>query len=377
MTFRAWPSCRVSLYSTVTRPGCTNASNIFRRSASTSSLPLKKASHTLGTLGIITSGILLTAYYLDSRSAIHRYVVPPLLRACTDAETAHLLAVKALALGVAPKDLLDDDRRLEAGLWGINLPSPIGLAAGFDKHAEAMDGTLAETVCEIFAHTYIDYAYAIAGLFDLGFSWVEVGSVTPKAQAGNPQPRVFHLGEDNAIINRYGFPSVGFPLVVALVRSFLSRHTSQADVSSSKSASDAPHKILAINLGKNKASPPDSISDYLQGVRTFGPLADVLVINVSSPNTPGLRGLQSRNFLFDLLSAVVGERDVLPSSLADSGVAFATKWSRPKIVVKIAPDLNEEELIDIAEAVERSGVDGVIVSNTTIQRPKTLESCGF
>lgn len=131
-----------------------------------------------------------------------------------------------------------------------------------------------------------------------------------------------------------------------------------------------------MNLGKNKSSPPDSISDYLYGVRTFGPLADVLVINVSSPNTPGLRGLQSRGFLYELLTAVVGERDALPDprvNATPSG-AFAGKWNKPKVVVKIAPDLNEEELVDIAEAVERSGIDGVIVSNTTVQRPKSLKS---
>lgn len=198
--------------------------------------------------------------------------------------------------------------------------------------------------------------------------------MTPNEQAGNPQPRVFHLAEDNAIINRYGFPSVGFPLVVSRLRSFLSHRTSQPDA-----LSDGPQRILAVNLGKNKASPPHSISDYLQGVRTFGPLADVLVINVSSPNTPGLRGLQSRDFLFELLSAVVNERDGLPLTSeqpGSSGVTFARIWSKPKVVVKIAPDLNEVELIGIAEAVERSGVDGVIVSNTTIQRPTTLKSGG-
>lgn len=99
----------------------------------------------MGTIAFVTSGILLTVYYLDSRSAIHRYLVPPILRTCTDAETAHLIAVKALALGAAPKDMVDDDRRLQAELWGINLSSPIGLAAGFDKHAEAMDGMVAKT----------------------------------------------------------------------------------------------------------------------------------------------------------------------------------------------------------------------------------------
>lgn len=114
-----------------------------------SSSPSKKTSRALGTLAIITSSILFTAYYLDSRSAIHRYIVPPLLRACKDAETAHLIAVKTLALGIAPKDMVDDDWRLRAELWGTKLTNPIGLAAGFDKHAEAMDGMPVDTVCTV------------------------------------------------------------------------------------------------------------------------------------------------------------------------------------------------------------------------------------
>ncbi|KAF8311515.1 hypothetical protein DL93DRAFT_2157229 [Clavulina sp. PMI_390] len=322
-----------------------NGLAIIRRNASTSASSTSTSSssrtrHALGTFALVTGGVLLTTYYLDSRSAIHRYVIPPLLRASTDPENAHLIAVKTLALGLGPKDLLNDSELLEAELWGMTLSNPVGLAAGFDKHAEAMDG-----------------------LFGLGFSWVEVGSITPKPQPGNPQPRVFHLAEDDAVINRYGFPSVGFPLVLSRLRSFLSRNTSNPSSSS---------QILAVNLGKNKSSAPDSINDYLQGVRTFGPLADVLVINVSSPNTPGLRGLQSRGFLYELLTAVISERDGLPAASASGG--FAAKWEKPKVLVKIAPDLSEDELVDIAEAVEKSGVDGVIVSNTTIQRPTSLLS---
>lgn len=184
------------------------------------------------------------------------------------------------------------------------------------------------------------------------------------------------------MINRYGFPSVGFPLAVARLRSYLS-HTSTSSASpnsnSEASSSSSPQKILAVNLGENKSSSPDSISDYLYGVRTFGPLADVLVINVSSPNTPGLRGLQSRGFLYELLTAVVSERDSLGSGKDNStpNGGFAGKWGKPEIVVKSAPDLNEKELVDIAEAVERSGIDGVIVSNTTVQRLKSHHSGSF
>lgn len=162
------------------------------------------------------------------------------------------------------------------------------------------------------------------------------------------------------MINRYGFPSVGFPLVVSRLRSFLSL---RRDPSSPQ--------ILSVNVGKNKSSPPESVTDYVDGVRTLGPLADVLVINVSSPNTPGLRGLQTREPLVKLLTAVRRERDLIEKR--EIG-AQGFKWERPKLVVKIAPDLNEVELQDIADVVLETGVDGVIVSNTTIQRPPHLIS---
>lgn len=119
-----------------------NALIVTRRLASTSSSSTSRTSHALGTVALLTTGVLLTTYYLDSRSALHRYVVPNLLRLAVDPETAHLVAVKALALGVAPRDLVEDDATLETELWGVKLSSPVGLAAGFDKHAEAMDGTL-------------------------------------------------------------------------------------------------------------------------------------------------------------------------------------------------------------------------------------------
>jgi len=198
------------------------------------------------------------------------------------------------------------------------------------------------------------------GLFGLGFSWVEIGSVTPKPQSPNPAPRVFRLPEESAIINRYGFPSDGSALVGSRLRSFISLHR-------------APYasKILAVNLGKNKTSAPDSVDDYLNGVQHLGPFADVLVINVSSPNTPGLRGLQSRDLLIGLLNAVVKERDELPARPVGSN---GIKWERPKIVVKIAPDLSITDVEGIAEAVRETGVDGVIVSNTTVQRPVSLQS---
>ncbi|CAE6526159.1 unnamed protein product [Rhizoctonia solani] len=275
---------------------------------------------------------LFIAYYYDSRSAIHRWVIPPLMRATLDPEAAHRLALRVLGTQLAPTDHGVNDQVLKCKLWDIEMPSPVGLAAGFDKDGEAIDG-----------------------LFGLGFDWVEIGSVTPKPQSGNPKPRVFTLPEDDAMINRYGFPSRGHDLMLARLRS-RSKYSSV----DGQATSSEPRQVLAVNLGKNKSSPPDSVADYLAGVRKFGahPDVSVLVINVSSPNTPGLRGLQNRGMLEELLDAVCKERDALPRS------------TLPKIVLKIAPDLDELAIQDVAEAVRESGADGVIVSNTTIQRPK-------
>ncbi|CAE6428328.1 unnamed protein product [Rhizoctonia solani] len=275
---------------------------------------------------------LFIAYYYDSRSAIHRWVIPPLMRTTLDPEVAHRLALRVLGTRFAPTDHGVNDEILKCKLWDIEMPSPVGLAAGFDKDGEAIDG-----------------------LFGLGFDWVEIGSVTPKSQSGNPKPRVFTLPEDDAMINRYGFPSRGHDLMLARLRS-----RSKYSFNEQAAPSSEPRQVLAVNLGKNKSSPPDSIADYISGVRRFGtqPDVSVLVINVSSPNTPGLRGLQNRGMLEELLDGVCKERDALPRSVP------------PKIVLKIAPDLDELAIQDIAEAVRESGVDGVIVSNTTIQRPK-------
>ncbi|KZS99887.1 uncharacterized protein LAESUDRAFT_667431 [Laetiporus sulphureus 93-53] len=289
-------------------------------------------------LFLVSTG-LFAAYYLDSRSAIHRYVITPVIRHVLDAETGHKLAVRVLASGLAPRDTQPDDERLKTELWGEELSNPVGLAAGFDKHGEAVDG-----------------------LFNLGFSWVEIGSVTPKPQPGNPRPRLFHLIDDAAVINRYGFPSEGHAVVLARLRarmpSFFSPTTQV------QHASLRPGALLAVNLGKNKSSSAESTEDFVQGVRTFGPYADVLVVNVSSPNTPGLsRAMQGSTLLQELLEGVTAARD----ELAVEGVA-----RKPKLVLKIAPDLDQGEIADVAAAVWKNGVDGVIVSNTTVRRPASL-----
>ncbi|KIP04698.1 hypothetical protein PHLGIDRAFT_31234 [Phlebiopsis gigantea 11061_1 CR5-6] len=322
----------------VSRLGRTLRSGALRvrhASTTTPSSPLRTGLYT--TLFVVGTGVF-AAYYFDSRSGVHRYVLTPLLRHLVDAETGHKIAVKVLRSGLAPKDTQPDDQVLAFELWGKRLSNPIGLAAGFDKHGEAIDG-----------------------LFDLGFSWVEIGSVTPKPQPGNPLPRVFHLPADLGLINRYGFPSDGHTMVVNRLQE---RIPPFHDYDENTPASLRPGALLAVNLGKNKSSPPDAIKDFVSGVHAFAPYADVLVVNVSSPNTPGLRGLQSRALLQELLSGVTQARDEATASVAPA--------RKPKLLLKIAPDLTSDEVTDIAIAVRNSGVDGVIVSNTTVQRPPSL-----
>ncbi|KAI0701460.1 dihydroorotate dehydrogenase [Cerioporus squamosus] len=320
---------------------------VSRRAVSTTSQPTSRSSvktAAYASLFVVSTG-LFAIYYLDCRAAIHKYVVTPVIRHTLDPEAGHKLAVRVLSAGLAPRDPESDDEVLKTELWGETLSSPVGLAAGFDKHGEAIDG-----------------------LFNLGFSWVEIGSVTPKPQPGNPKPRVFHLPDDDALINRYGFPSEGHAAVLARLRARLPTlfpyYTPESDspLHGEEHASLRPNVLLAVNLGKNKSSPPDSIADFVAGVRTFGPYADALVVNVSSPNTPGM---QSRTLLQELLAGVTSARDQVSAS--------STHAHRPKLLLKIAPDLTDAEVADVAAAVRATnGIDGVIVSNTTIQRPPSL-----
>ncbi|PWN54195.1 hypothetical protein IE53DRAFT_383216 [Violaceomyces palustris] len=331
----------------------------------------------------LAAGAMALAYYSDSRSGIHRWVIMPVLKATTDPETAQKLAVKLLESGLGPKDRGIDDQVLATTLFGKVISNPIGLAAGFDKQAEAIDG-----------------------LLDLGFGFVEVGSVTPEPQPGNPQPRYFRLTEDEASINRFGFNSEGHKVILGRLRDRIRRwllHSSplaemRVPISSSDDATQltvekllATHptsspafvdaagiprslrkdRLLAVNLGKNKNSKEESVDDYVKGVERLGPYADMIVVNVSSPNTPGLRRLQRRGVLQDLLTSVVDARDkMLSATEQDSSI----KQVKVPLLVKIAPDLTEEELHDVADAATNSGVDGIIVSNTTISRPNTLRS---
>ncbi|KAL1407450.1 Dihydroorotate dehydrogenase (quinone), mitochondrial [Vanrija albida] len=299
-----------------------------------------------GSIAIGTSA-LLVAYYYDSRSVVHEHVVMPLIRRLVpDAEDGHKIAVKILSLPswARPHDTGIDGPELETELFGLPLSNPVGVAAGFDKDAQAIDG-----------------------LFDLGFGYVEVGSVTPVPQAGNPKPRFFRLEEDEAAINRYGFNSLGHGHALAQLRSRLVRFAQEHPTLFPDGTGNPlppvglprslrPGHILGVNLGKNKTSPADSNDDYVKGVRLLGPYADVIVINVSSPNTPGLRALQGADELERLLTDVKAERE----KIVVNGL--------PKIAVKVTCDLSEEGLADVATAVRKTGIDGVIISNTTLRR---------
>lgn len=278
---------------------------------------------------VISSGSLLFASYLtvigDERFYANQLM--PMLQRIVGAETAHVLAVKMIGLGLVPLNRYQDPAELEVNVLGLKFKNPVGIAAGFDKHGEAVDG-----------------------LYKLGFGFVEVGTITPKPQEGNPKPRVFRLTADHAIINRYGFNSCG--LTEAQMR-LKAREEIQKD----KSKAGLP---LGINLGKNKLS-RDAGADYLEGLRVLGPLADYLVVNVSSPNTPGLRDLQGKAELRQLLHTVLKERDSLQEE------------RKPPVLVKIAPDLSAQDKQDIADVVTELGVDGLMVSNTTVSRPETLQ----
>ncbi|RKP12275.1 Dihydroorotate dehydrogenase [Piptocephalis cylindrospora] len=257
------------------------------------------------------------------------------------AEQAHRFAVVSAKWGISPKDRVQDEACLRTQLWGKELSNPVGLAAGFDKDAECVDG-----------------------MFGAGFGLVEVGSITPLAQPGNPQPRMFRLPEDRACINRYGFNSRGHAYAEQVLQHRRATRSSPSSSLEEVPRSLKPGRLLGVNLGKNKVSGPDDHSDYVKGVERFGPLADYLVINVSSPNTPGLRSLQARESLDKLIGEVMHARNALSSP-------------QPPLVLKIAPDLDEAQMKDIASVALAHHVDGIIVSNTTITRPDSLKSRNY
>lgn len=297
------------------------------------SFSLPSAIMSLRRLAVILTTSSAAAYSYLSTADIYAGPIGRCFNAL-DPERAHDIAVRLAKYRITPpfnpfRKRQGDPPRLATTVWGLYFSNPIGLAAGFDKHAEAM-----------------------RGLFGLGFGFLEVGSVTPLPQPGNPKPRVFRLAEDAAIVNRYGFNSVGMHTVRDRLFQYDSGGTSQHRMG-----------VLGINLGKNKDTPQHlAVDDYVAGVSTLGEFAEYIVINVSSPNTMGLRHLQAKQHLRDLLQAVLRARDALVY--------------RPPILVKIAPDLTPEQLQDVCDVALQLCVDGLIVSNTTIDRSGLVSANG-
>jgi len=242
----------------------------------------------------------------------------PLLR-WFDPEDAHRLAIQGLKL-LPPARPRADDAKLAVRAFGLNFPNPLGMAAGFDKNGEVVDA-----------------------LLRLGFGFVEAGTVTPRPQAGNPRPRIIRLERDEAVINRLGFNSDG-------AQSVLRRLAARAHLGG----------IVGVNVGANRDS-ADRSADYVKLIESFAPVASYFTINVSSPNTPGLRNLQQADALDDLLARVIEARERVQKNAGDS-----------PILLKIAPDLSLSELDDVVHVARSRRVDGMIVGNTTLARPSTL-----
>jgi dihydroorotate dehydrogenase len=235
-----------------------------------------------------------------------------------DPEAAHRATVRLMASPFAPRLHVRSDPMLRTRIAGIDFPNPLGLAAGFDKNAEVPDAMLR-----------------------LGFGFVEIGGVTPLPQPGNDRPRVFRLVEDGAVVNRYGFNNDGLDAVAAR----LSRRKRMG--------------IVGANLGANKDS-ADRLEDYVKGVKGLEGLVEFYTVNISSPNTPGLRALQDKAALSRLLKRVIAARDGLSV--------------KAPVFLKIAPDLTDVDKADIAAAALEEKIDALIVSNTTIARAASLKS---
>ena len=236
-------------------------------------------------------------------------------------ETAHNLTITALKYGLIPANTAYKSERLKTDVCGLSFDNPVGLAAGFDKNGES-----------------------IAGIFKLGFGMVEIGTVTPKPQDGNPKPRIFRDSKSHSVINRMGFPNAGLETFLENVSAYREKYgTAQG--------------ILGINIGMNKdqAVPEE---DYVYLIEKVSDYADYLTVNVSSPNTPGLRDLQAPEHLEPLLKTLVKIRD--------------TQSTKPPLFVKLAPDLIDKQLEDIVPVLLSTKVDGCILTNTTLERPETL-----
>ncbi|MFS2318585.1 quinone-dependent dihydroorotate dehydrogenase [Maricaulis sp. D1M11] len=230
-----------------------------------------------------------------------------------DGETAHGVSLAALKAGLGPRQTTPDHACLATSVAGLSVSNPLGLAAGYDKNGEVADAMLAT-----------------------GFGFVECGAVTPRPQAGNPKPRVFRLSADRAVINRMGFNNDGLDV-------FTQRMQARSDRGG----------VVGVNLGANKDS-EDRPGDYVKSLKALDGLCQFFTVNISSPNTPGLRDLQSADALDELLARVADARGQAP------------------VFLKLAPDISDSSILDMVEAVRRHGLDGLILSNTTLARPDSL-----
>ncbi|KAI1083692.1 FMN-linked oxidoreductase [Whalleya microplaca] len=329
-------------------------------SAATDSLPISRVKIALYATSIAASGFALYVYATDTRAFPHRYIVPRLLRLVfPDAEDAHDVSVASLKslypLNLHPRERApltspscSSDPDLSTTVFGVRLANPVGISAGLDKHAEIPDA-----------------------LFALGAAVVEVGGVTPLPQPGNPRPRMFRVPGLDGLVNRYGLNSRGADAMAARLRERARRFALSLGLNPSNpnieeagvpTGSLSPGRLLLVQIAKNKDTDERDVDavarDYVYCVRRLAPYADVLVVNVSSPNTPGLRDLQAAGPLARILGAVVEEA----ARCTERGV-------RPRVMVKVSPDEDEDAQIEgVVQAVWSSGVDGVIVGNTTKRR---------
>ncbi|CAH8542243.1 unnamed protein product [Heterobilharzia americana] len=285
---------------------------------------MSKIRTTLSVLSLGFGVFTAEALYSGNERFYRDWVMPVARLVVSDGETAHKLSVYAASHGFIPHKPRNAFPNLKCKVFGLEFDHPVGLAAGFDKNGEAF-----------------------MGLLDAGFSYVEVGTVTPNPQPGNQRPRIFRWTDREAVINRCGFNSDGHDAVY-------------------KRLKDRPWEgrgVVGVNLGCNKTS-VNPIFDYVAGVQKFGEIADYLVINISSPNTPGLRSLQTKAKLHDLLSKVLAARNELKK--------------RTPILLKISPDEDDQNLRDIVEIAldSKTRIDGMIISNTTLATHEQAMACG-
>lgn len=258
---------------------------------------------------------------------LYKFIRPAVFK--IDPETAHIATIKALKTGAVRTCNPVQSPILEQDLFNLKFLNPVGLSAGFDKNAEV-----------------------IAPSLKLGFGFTEVGTVTPKPQKGNPRPRIFREPSNDAVINRMGFPNGGLENFKRNLESF-------------QKSPSKPQGVVGLNIGMNKDQ-TDPVQDYCFLIRELGPMADYLTVNISSPNTPGLRDLQQKDVLQGLLDEMLQTRK-------ESCGEFSS-GNAPALFIKLAPDLSEEQQNDIADVLLNSEINGVILSNTTLDRPDYLSS---